>query len=239
MALVVLMYHGTPNSVPDEPFDVSLAMFKQQITALIDSGVSFTPFSKAFDPENFEDRTKVCITFDDGNANNLPAIEFLNQLGIVAAQFVVADWSSNGVGYNGRTDYLRSADLRDIRTICEIGGHGGSHRPLGRLAMEHLKSELAASKDFLSGVLDEFPSIMSFPGGVYDADSVAEAHNAGFRVIGNSVFDINVRAQPTVNRIAMLATSGPTTALEHAKRPKIVWSARRMAKQLRSRLQPK
>ena len=44
MAVVVLMYHHTPDGAPEGFYDVALSTFRDQIRALLDAGVSFIPF---------------------------------------------------------------------------------------------------------------------------------------------------------------------------------------------------
>lgn len=146
MAVVVLMYHHTPDGEPEGFYDVSLSRLRDQIGALTDAGASFIRFSQCGDPEFVERGVHVALTLDDGHASNAAAIACLADAGVTPTLFIVRDWS--------RADarYLSAGALADLKAVCELGGHGATHRALDRLDAAELAAELAASRDYVEAI---------------------------------------------------------------------------------------
>ena len=198
MAVVVLMYHHTPET-PDGFYDVSLSTFRNQIHTLLEAGVSFVKFSECDRPEYVERGRHVALTFDDGHATNEAAFRFLGQYGLLPTAFVVRDWSTRDARY------LSARALSDLKDVAEVGGHGVSHRALTSLSDCDLADELAASRDFVTAV-GGAADTMALPGGHGGARELAAAKQAGFRLVGNSRALPQVRASPSVNRIGVNRT---------------------------------
>src|SRR5947209_1570825 len=141
MAVIVLMYHHTPQGAPEGFYDVALTTFRDQIRALRDAGVSFVKFSDCDRPEIVRSGTRVALTFDDGHASNAAAFRILADEGVTPTAFIVRDWSSRD------PRYLSAPALGDLSEICELGGHGATHRALNSLRPAELAEELSASRD--------------------------------------------------------------------------------------------
>ena len=180
MAVVVLMYHHTPEGGPEGFYDVSLPMLRDQIRGLLDAGVSFIRFSGCDKPEYVERGLHVALTFDDGHVTNAAAFAWLADVGVTPTAFVVRDWSQG----DGR--YLSGGALADLKGVCELGGHGATHRALTTLAPAELADELAASRDYVEGIFQEPVATMALPGGHGGARELAAASRAGFTLVGDS-----------------------------------------------------
>src|SRR5579883_1971674 len=100
MSVLVLTYHKTPARCSGDLWDVSLSQFCSHIDALIDMRVNFIKFSDLLDRRFFDDqKTHVCITFDDGHKSNLQALSHLRERHIVPAAFIVGNWCKHDPEY--------------------------------------------------------------------------------------------------------------------------------------------
>ena len=219
MAVVVLMYHHTPET-PDGFYDVSFSTFRAQVEALLEAGVSFVKFSECDRAEYVERGRHVALTFDDGHATNETAFRFLSQYGLLPTAFVVRDWSTRDARY------LSARALSDLRDVAEFGGHGVSHRALTLLSDLDLADELAASRDFtasLGGAADT----MALPGGHGGARELAAAKRAGFRLVGNSRPLPQGRVSASVNRICVNRTHDAQAPLRWVQAGGWQWGLKR------------
>jgi len=91
VAVLVLMYHHTPDGAPEGFYDVGLSTFRDQIAAMRDAGVSFIRFTDCDRPEYVERGVHVALTFDDGHATNEAAFRILADLGLTPMAFIVRD----------------------------------------------------------------------------------------------------------------------------------------------------
>ncbi len=148
MAVVVLMYHHTPDGAPEGFYDVALGVFRDQIAAMRDAGVSFIKFTDCDRPEYVEHGVHVALTFDDGHASNAEAFRDLADKRLTPMAFIVRDWSTRD------KRYLSASALGDLKDICELGGHGATHRALSTLSDAELADELAASRDYVQAVTE-------------------------------------------------------------------------------------
>ena len=217
MAVVVLMYHHTPDGAPEGFYDVGLATFRDQIHALIDAGVSFIPFSDCARGEYVERGSHVALTFDDGHASNEAAFSFLADCGLKPTAFVVRDWSTR----DGR--YLSARALGDLRSVVALGGHGASHRALTSLSETELADELAASRDFVAAIAGAPVAEMALPGGHGGTRELAAAARAGFRLVGNSRPLSHRRIGLSVNRICINRTHDARAPLRLARAGALHW----------------
>lgn len=85
----------------------------------------------------------------------------------------------------GDRHMLTQAELANLtRNRIAIGGHGGCHAPLTRLA--DAGADLRRAHAALSARLGAPVTTMSFPHGAYNRATVAAAHAAGYRVLFTS-----------------------------------------------------
>lgn len=221
MAVIVLMYHHTPDGAPEGFYDVGLATLRDQIRALRDAGVSFVKFSECDRPDYVRSGTHVALTFDDGHASNAAAFRFLADEGLAPTAFVVRDWSARDPAY------LSASALGDLKGICELGGHGATHRALTSLTDAELADELAASRDYLGGIAGVPVKTMALPGGHGGARERAAALRAGFTLIGNSRPLPHAVPGANVNRICVNRTHDARAPLRWAQAGALHWTALR------------
>ena len=219
MSVVVLMYHHTPET-PDGFYDVGFSTFRDQIKALLEAGVPFVKFSECDRPEYVERGRHVALTFDDGHATNEAAFRFLADYGLVPTAFVVRDWSTRDARY------LSARSLADLKGVAELGGHGASHRALTSLSDLELSDELAASRDFVTGLAGSAET-MALPGGHGAQRELAAAQRAGFRLVGNSRPLPQVRVGGSVNRICVNRTHDVQAPLRWVQSGGLKWSLQR------------
>jgi peptidoglycan/xylan/chitin deacetylase (PgdA/CDA1 family) len=221
MAVIVLMYHHTPAGGAEGFYDAPLAVFRDQIRVLLDAGVAFIKFSECDRPEYVEHGTHVALTFDDGHASNETAFRFLADLGIKPMAMIVRDWSMRD------PRYLSAAALRDLNDVCELGGHGATHRALSSLSDSELADELAASRDYVGTIVGAPTTSMALPGGHGGAREIAAALKAGYRLVGNSRPFPQTRRGPEVSRICINRTDDDRAALRLTQRSGVYWAANR------------
>ncbi len=179
---VALMYHA----ITDHPWPwaISLDKFRRQLGFLHEHGYSTVTVSE------LEDHPAalpyVALTFDDGYADNLAAIEALCALGMRATWFVVTGslgrkpaWEDPG---RPPVKLLSAADLREMhRAGMEIGSHTVSHRDLTTLTPAQLKRELRDSRLFLEDILGASVTSFAYPYGCWNETVESAVREAGYR----------------------------------------------------------
>lgn len=87
--------------------------------------------------------TTVSLTFDDGNADQLPAAHTLNQLGMPGTFFIIS-------GSVGKPNYMTLEQVRGLAEAGnEIGGHTIAHRDLTSLSTDEAKREVCGDRSTL------------------------------------------------------------------------------------------
>jgi len=125
VAVLVLMYHHTPDGAPEGFYDVGLSTFRDQIAAMRDAGVSFIRFTDCDRPEYVERGVHVALTFDDGHATNEAAFRILADLGLTPMAFIVRD-AELADELAASRDYVGTVSGRPAATMALPGGHGGA-----------------------------------------------------------------------------------------------------------------
>ncbi len=180
---VVLGYH----SVSEEPFSDAESLFvrpselEEQIKTLKEGGWEFI-FASEVNGRSL--KRQVCLTFDDGYADNLTVLlPILEKYGAKATVFVVPDL----VDFNER--FLSMAQLQALAQspLIEIGSHGMSHREFSGLSLEEVKKELKDSKTVLQVLTGQKIDCFAYPGGHYtreEALAAAELYDKCFTFSG-------------------------------------------------------
>src|SRR5262249_41476112 len=137
------------------------------------------------------DRATVCITFDDGYADNtLFAIPLLMRYGMPFTYFVSTDHVLRGATFPhdmAAGQPLGANTLEHLREMvvagAEIGAHTRSHANLGgALSREQLSDEIAGSKRELENALQCKIRYFAFPYGLHEnlsAPAFRMAYEAG------------------------------------------------------------
>lgn len=199
---VTLMYHNLEHD-PANRYSLPVEAFEQQVAWLKAEGYAIEGFSElearlargAF-PERY-----VVMTFDDGHRSNLRAAEILSRAGAQATFFLTRDFCRHNPAF------LRDGEIRELASLCSVGGHGVTHAPLSRLDAAQARAELAESKAWLEDVIGSPVTTMSAPGGFINRSVMRQARDLGYTLVGNSVEWWNepftVNAERLVNRVAV------------------------------------
>lgn len=185
---LMLMYHAvTPGAgTPPWTWAVSARRLEAQLDYLAREGWQTLTMADLVDGgENLPARS-VVITFDDGYADNLAAVNMLAQRGMRASWFIV----SGSVGQqpkwpaDGRPDgrLLSVQELRDMRAAgMEIGSHTRGHRALTETEPAEWDGELRGARQDLEDMLGAPVLSFAYPYGKFDVACVEAVRAAGYR----------------------------------------------------------
>lgn len=177
----VLLYH----SVSDSPapsiadFAVSRHEFARQVTLVAEcdrEAISFSELGARLTAGNRSAlRNVVCVTFDDGWADNIDAAAVLADKGVPATIFVTS-------GFIGRDNYVTPDQLKQLAGApgIEIGAHSVSHPRLDELGGREIATELAQSRRELEDLTGSPVSTFAYPHGNYDRRVLGAVRNAGY-----------------------------------------------------------
>jgi peptidoglycan/xylan/chitin deacetylase (PgdA/CDA1 family) len=180
---IALVYHGVCRTARGSRWSIPLAALEVQLDLLQDLGWRTVRVSEL---PSAGSRT-VAITFDDGYANNLDAVEALSRRGMTATWFIVsahvggaADWDAS------ETPEARMLSARDVRVLAhsgfEVGSHTRTHARLPGRNARSVASELACSKAELERLTERAVTSFAYPYGEWDGASATAVAEAGYRV---------------------------------------------------------
>jgi peptidoglycan/xylan/chitin deacetylase (PgdA/CDA1 family) len=136
---------------------------------------------------------RIWLTFDDGDASALAALDPLRTHGFQATQFLVAgriggtnDWDGTG------------APLMDERQIREwlaaghtIGSHSMTHARLPNLSAAAMREEIRASRRRLEDLFGRPVETFAYPWGDWDERVAGEVQAAGYRAAFTTIPGVN------------------------------------------------
>jgi peptidoglycan/xylan/chitin deacetylase (PgdA/CDA1 family) len=151
---LVLIFHGVGDPHPkvdleEKPYWLSRDRFNH----LLDQILDFAPNAK----------TKISLTFDDGNASDvLIALPELTRRDLTAGFFVCA----NRIG---KKHYLSAAMIRELLGAgMSVGSHGMNHRNWRLLDPGGLRCEISEARLKLEDVIQRPVTSVAIPFGSYD-----------------------------------------------------------------------
>lgn len=190
--IMSLLYHRVANAHPNS-WTISWEQFRYQMTWLQDNFDIVTLAEAQRRIASGENsRPTVCITFDDGYAENCEqAIPWLIEQKIPVTYFVTTDNILTGKSFPHDLEQncpLEPNTMREIQQMAEagieIGAHTRTHASLGPgLSHEDLTEEILGSKLDLEDLLGQPVRYFAFPYGLHQnmtPEGFAIAFQAGF-----------------------------------------------------------
>lgn len=190
----VLMYHMIRDPIPGARFNklrVSPANFERQVEWLQRKGFAFVFASELFDDRALQSRA-VCITFDDGYADNLLAADpILARCGARATLYLVEDrsggWSSKKKAHHADGELADEPKLTDdqVRALLatgrwELGAHTRTHALLPSLSREEAFEEIRSARVAFAREFGAPPATFAYPFGAFTDEHVAIVREAGY-----------------------------------------------------------
>lgn len=190
----ILMYHMVREHRPGAKFNklrVPPPAFAEQLRWLSSQRFHFIFASQLFHDRNLPERS-VCLTFDDGYADNLTAADpLMAQFGAKATLFLVRDratgWSSRKKAHHSDEELQSEPKLTDdqVRAMLgsgrwELGGHTRTHANLQALSPAEARDEIAGASEEFPRIFGQSVPTFAYPFGIYGDDHVAMVRAAGF-----------------------------------------------------------
>ncbi len=190
--VIVLFYHRVADHAPN-PWTISNTRFRAQLRWIQQRFeiISLTTAQQRI-ASDANQQPAVCITFDDGYADNCDAaIPWLLENNVPFTYFVTSSNLLSGEPFAHDSDQNcplapnTPQQLRDMAAAgVEIGAHTRTHADLGTLAAESdLYDEIVGSKHDLEALLDTAVRYFAFPFGLQENMTTAAfrvAFQAGF-----------------------------------------------------------
>ncbi len=206
----ILMYHSVTDDEPDNPYAISLKLFEEHISGLIEMGYTPVFLSQLADyVENGKDlpQKPICITFDDGYQNNYtnayPILKKYNAkatifvIGVSVGKSMYKDTTyemSPHFGYNEAREMVKSG-LIDIQSHTYDmhqwpafeGGIARENilRLEGESIMDYvlkLRRDISMSRKKIEGELGKKLYAVAYPTGRYDNITELTLKNMNIRV---------------------------------------------------------
>lgn len=168
-------------------------VFAEQLTELRAAG-----FRSATSPEEIGAPHSVWITFDDGDASSLAALEPLRANEFRAVQFLVAskiggenDWDASGARL------MSDAEAREWLAAGHIiGSHTLTHARLPAMAPRPAREEIIGSKRRLEDRFGVAIELFAYPWGEWNSRLADEVAAAGYRAAFTTQPGVNTAATP-------------------------------------------
>jgi peptidoglycan/xylan/chitin deacetylase (PgdA/CDA1 family) len=178
-AIPVLLYHSVPRAHEDsDRLSVPYELFCSQMDAVVAS--RRIPVSVSQLADGLRGRTRlperpVAITFDDGFANTLRAVEAIRERRLFATVYLTTGARASALGREQIEALGRRPDH------VEIGAHSVSHRYLDELERAEAWAEVANSKRHLERLLGSPIRSFAYPYGAHSSLARELVVAAGFQ----------------------------------------------------------
>jgi len=204
----VLMYHMVSEHRGGARFNklrVPPAMFRRQVAWLREQQFSFVFASDLFSDRPLP-RRAVCLTFDDGYADNLEAADpVLAEFDAVATLYLVADrtggWSSKKKAHHDDAELQNEPKLSDdqVRTMLktgrwELGGHTQNHANLLKCGPVEAHDEIVGARQRVEQKFGVRVPTFAYPFGLFNDDHADLAREAGY--LGAFTVDPGIAPHP-------------------------------------------
>lgn len=207
----ILMYHriaevkGDRNALPSKKFE-------EQLQYLSQNGYSTINMNQLY--EHYANGLKlppkpVCLTFDDGYADNLyTAMPLLQKYNMIGNVFAISDWigKENKWENFGKAPTVTMTEEELLKWQAAgnyIGSHTVSHPNLNQCDKSQLIKELSQSKRILDLITNTNISSICYPYGNFNNLVIKTAQKSGYK-IGLAIFNqapiwnFNILALPRI-----------------------------------------
>jgi peptidoglycan/xylan/chitin deacetylase (PgdA/CDA1 family) len=208
----ILLYHSIAER-PDagaQEFALTPAVFAEHVRAMCAAGrtpLTVGALARALRGERALPPRPLLVTFDDGFADVMPAVELLLSSGLAASVFVAAgSIESRGM--------VSQDDLRELVASggwVEIGAHSVTHARLDELSCGRAAAEICVSKSALESVVQAPIDSFAYPHGAYDKRVRSAVVDAGFSAAA-AVKNALSHSQDDVYALARVTVTAGTTA---------------------------
>ena len=185
---MILAYHRVNTLYRKDALSVDTGNFRRQVGYLLQRG--FRPISLGEHFEKFHGKKpgrNVCITFDDGFADNLyNALPVLGEMQIKPFIFLTAGLAGTGATlprYKGG-DLDRFLDWSEVDSMLEAGAEFGSHSlthaRLTLLGRDRLDREVSDSKKLIEDKTGREVRYFCYPYGDFNTEVIEAVKRAGY-----------------------------------------------------------
>lgn len=186
-SIIVLMYHGTPDTKPSTQYSIQAKKFVAQLKYLKKNGWHTALIKDLKEPNKLSDKT-VLLTFDDGYADNYyGAFHPLLEFDMKATWFITSNCIDKHAHWMGaetnETKILSGLQLKNmVQQGMEIASHTCSHPDLSTLAYSKQFEELKQSKKTLESILTSEIVSFAYPYGRYNQETLMATKQAGYNL---------------------------------------------------------
>ena len=168
---VILMYHSISGTIDDGNIQVRPATLARQLRWVKEEGYRWGNLDDAL---RCPHEKIAAVTFDDGFADFLEAVDTLRTLSVPATLFICPGLVGQTAGW-ATTPAIRSRPLLGIDELkslvaqgIELGCHGRTHRAFPALPSAELANDLKTCADWFGAVFGDTPQTLAYPFGQCD-----------------------------------------------------------------------
>nr|WP_232732290.1 polysaccharide deacetylase family protein [Bacillus sp. mrc49] len=214
--LPILMYHsiseGNNLRVPKEEFRLQMAWLRENGYQTLSPNEAFLVLSENIMPSE----KCVWITFDDGYTDNYTeAFPILKEYELKATIFMIG--KSIGKAHHLTEDQMMEMSADGI----SIESHTINHLELNRMTSGQQEAEMVQSKDLFDRILNQETTVLSYPVGRYNEESLRLSEEAGYKMAvttepGGATSDQGMHALHRVRISPGLSVGGFASLIENA-----------------------
>ncbi|MFE4704943.1 polysaccharide deacetylase family protein [Peribacillus simplex] len=175
--LPILMYHsiseGNGLRVPSEEFQSQMAWLRENGYYTLSPEEAYLVLTENRMPSE----KCIWLTFDDGYSDNYTeAFPILKENDMKATVFMIG--RSIDKGHHLTEDQM----LEMSRNGISIESHTINHLELNRMTAEQQEAEMVQSKELFDRILDQDTTVLSYPVGRYNEESLRLSEEAGYKM---------------------------------------------------------
>lgn len=185
---MVWQLHRVTNEVSQDTNERAYEITPNRLVSLIEEylskGYHFISVDQLYTmyKSNQWDRNFICITLDDGYADNYEiAYSIFKHYNIPFCIFITQNYM-----INGKKPYCFLAENQIIKLsyepLCTIGSHTVSHPHLNQLSTDKQKTEIEQSKTWLERLIGQSINTFAYPYGAYAHETIDIVKSSGMRM---------------------------------------------------------